>query len=120
MSDIAPEMWEKLPPADPAAVTTAPTLTHFGSRTTLAGGLLENTKENVHRWIVDPNGVKPGNKMWMGIGTHTDVKMEGYLDWEGTTRSYVPDENDPKKIKQIINLNDEEARAIVEYLQSLK
>ena len=100
--------------------TTAPNLTHFGSRTTLAGGLLENTKENVHRWIVDPNGVKPGNKMWMGIGTHTDVKMEGYLDWEGTTRSYVPDENDPKKIKQIINLNDEEARAIVEYLQSLK
>ena len=29
MSDIAPEMWEKLPPADPAAVTTAPSLTYW-------------------------------------------------------------------------------------------
>ena len=102
------------------AGTTGPNLTHFGSRTTLAGGLLENTKENLHRWIVEPNEVKPGNKMWMGIGTHTNVKMQGYLAWDLETRSYVPDENDPKKIKQVINVSDEEARAIVEYLHSLK
>ena len=29
MSDIAPHMWEKLPPADPAAVTSAPSLTYW-------------------------------------------------------------------------------------------
>jgi cytochrome c oxidase subunit 2 len=102
------------------AGTTGPNLTHFGSRTTLAGGLLENTKENLHRWIVKPNEVKPGNKMWMGIGTHTNVTMQGYLAWDRATLAYVPDENDPKKIKQVINVSDEEARAIVEYLHSLK
>ena len=102
------------------AGTTGPNLTHFGARTTLAGGLLENTKSNVHRWIVDPNGVKPGNKMWMGIGTHTNVSMQGYLAWSQETKSYVPDEKNPDQIKQVINVNDEEARALVEYLHSLK
>jgi cytochrome c oxidase, subunit II len=99
---------------------TGPNLTHFGSRTTLAGGLLENTKENLHRWIVRPNDLKPGNKMWMGIGTHTDVRMPGYLAWDGDTKAYIPDENNPKEPKRLIHVNDDEARAIVEYLHSLK
>jgi cytochrome c oxidase subunit II len=102
------------------AGTTGPNLTHFGSRTTLAGGLLENTKENVHRWIVDPNSVKPGNKMWMGIGTHTDVKMKGYVEWDSETKSYVFNENNPKEHKRHIEVSDEDARALVEYLHSLK
>ncbi len=91
---------------------TGPDLTHFGSRTTLAAGLLENTKEHLHRWIVHPNDVKPGNKMWMGIGTHTNVTMTGYLAWDGETKSYTG--------KRHIEVNDEEARALVEYLHSLK
>ena len=40
-----------------------PNLSHFGSRTTLAAGILPNTPENLARWIQDPQGVKPGNMM---------------------------------------------------------
>jgi cytochrome c oxidase subunit 2 len=40
-----------------------PNLTHFGSRTVLAGGILENTPENVARWLADPGAVKPGARM---------------------------------------------------------
>ena len=40
-----------------------PNLTHFGSRSVLAGGTLENTPENLARWLADPPGVKPGSKM---------------------------------------------------------
>jgi cytochrome c oxidase subunit 2 len=40
-----------------------PTLTHFGSRTTLAAGVLPNTPENLAQWITDPNGIKPGANM---------------------------------------------------------
>lgn len=37
-----------------------PDLTHFGSRKTLAGGLLPNTPENLAHWLADPPAVKPG------------------------------------------------------------
>jgi cytochrome c oxidase subunit 2 len=35
---------------------TAPELTHVGSRSTIAGGLLENNSEQLHRWIHNPGG----------------------------------------------------------------
>ncbi len=72
---------------------TGPSLTHFGSRTTLAAALLDNTPANLRRWLDDPNGVKPGNIMWKtgGIG-------------------------DPSRIK----LTDAELDALVAYLNSLK
>ena len=41
-----------------------PELTHVGSRSTLAAGLLDNTPEQLRRWIHNPEAVKPGNKMW--------------------------------------------------------
>ena len=41
----------------------APDLTHFGSRTTLAAGMLPNTLENLTAWLLDPPRVKPGSKM---------------------------------------------------------
>ena len=44
---------------------TGPELTHVASRTTIAGGLLENNRDELHRWIHDPGDVKPGNKMWV-------------------------------------------------------
>jgi cytochrome c oxidase subunit II len=84
----------------------APELTHFGSRTTVAAGLLENTKENLHRWIVNPNNVKPGNKMYMGVNG-----MAGYM---------MPDEATKRMTKEHIKVTDQEARALVEYLHSLK
>jgi cytochrome c oxidase subunit 2 len=40
-----------------------PDLTHVGSRQILAGGVLDNTPENLARWLKEPQAVKPGNKM---------------------------------------------------------
>jgi cytochrome c oxidase subunit II len=40
-----------------------PDLTHFGTRTTLAGGVLSNTPANVAKWITNPQAIKPGAQM---------------------------------------------------------
>lgn len=40
-----------------------PDLTHVGSRRRIAGGILDNTPENMERWIRDSRGVKPGSLM---------------------------------------------------------
>lgn len=85
------------------AGNVGPDLTHIGARTTIAAGLLENTKVNMHRWLTDPNNVKPGNKMFYGSGA-----MPGYMRREGD--AWV----------QNFTVNDDEARALVAYLHSLK
>lgn len=46
-----------------AGARTAPDLTHVATRDTLAAGILPNTEEALHRWLRDPQAVKPGNKM---------------------------------------------------------
>ena len=38
----------------------APDLTHLMSRQTLASGIVSNTRDNLRRWIADPQKVKPG------------------------------------------------------------
>ncbi|WP_407268124.1 cytochrome c oxidase subunit II [Radiobacillus sp. PE A8.2] len=43
-------------------VALAPSLTNIGSRDKLAG-FEELTKENLVKWILDPESIKPGNKM---------------------------------------------------------
>ncbi len=83
-----------------------PDLTHFGSRTTVAAGLLENSKANLHRWIVNPDNVKPGNKMYVGVNG-----MPGYMTMNETTGRMTVEH---------VKVNDAEARALVEYLHSLK
>jgi cytochrome c oxidase subunit 2 len=40
-----------------------PDLTHVGSRTTIAAGVLENNAHNLARWIHDSSDVKPGSLM---------------------------------------------------------
>ena len=40
-----------------------PNLTHFGSRTGIAGGSLTNTEGNLKRWLTNPPAVKPGSVM---------------------------------------------------------
>ena len=40
-----------------------PNLTNFGLRTSVAAGVLDNTAENLTRWLRDPQEVKPGNLM---------------------------------------------------------
>ena len=41
----------------------APDLTHLADRLTLGAGVLENTPENLRRWIHDPQAFKPGIEM---------------------------------------------------------
>ncbi len=91
--------------------TRAPDLTHFGSRTTLAGGLLENNTEQLHRWIRDPGAVKPGNKMEFGyVDRAGKSAMAGYKKTTGFGHEW----------KKNITLTVEEEHALVAYLQSLK
>ncbi|RYY22538.1 MAG: cytochrome c oxidase subunit II [Sphingobacteriaceae bacterium] len=46
-----------------AAGLQGPNLTHFASRKTMLAGMLDNTPENVYRWLTDPQKVKPGAHM---------------------------------------------------------
>ena len=68
-----------------------PDLTPVGARSTIAAGLLENTPEQLARWISHPDQVKPGNKMY----------ATGYI---------------PNNIK----LTPDDVAALVAYLRSLK
>jgi cytochrome c oxidase subunit 2 len=88
----------------PFAGTTAPNLTHIGARTTIAAGLLENNPEQLQRWIHNPGAVKPGNKMYVGIGG-----MAGYMK-----------KNDKDEWVPNITLTADDEVALVAYLQSLK
>ncbi len=74
-------------------VAVAPNLTHFGSRTTLAAGLLDNTPENLERWLRNPDDVKPGNVMAARAPSYTTPALA---------------------------LNQEDIKALVAYLHSLK
>ncbi|HEX6291202.1 MAG TPA: cytochrome c oxidase subunit II [Herpetosiphonaceae bacterium] len=52
----------------PGAVSrVGPDLTHVGSRQHIVAGWLENTPENMRRWLRDPNEVKPDNVMGTAI-----------------------------------------------------
>jgi cytochrome c oxidase subunit 2 len=46
-----------------AGARTAPDLTHFASRSTIAAGTVPNTPGYLAGWISDPQHVKPGNRM---------------------------------------------------------
>lgn len=60
--------------------TVGPDLTHVGSRTTIASGVMENNAQNLTRWIHNSADVKPGSKMPpQGVsagGTLTDDQIE--------------------------------------------
>ena len=40
-----------------------PNLTHFASRSDFAGGIIENSQQNLRAWLEDPEEMKPANKM---------------------------------------------------------
>src|SRR5262245_8517855 len=44
----------------PAAGTFGPDLTHLMSRATIGAGVVPNTRDNLRRWIRDPDHLKPG------------------------------------------------------------
>lgn len=48
-----------------ATGTLGPDLTHVASRSTLAAGLLENSRGSLAAWLADPQTIKPGNNMPM-------------------------------------------------------
>ena len=76
-----------------ARSNVGPDLTHVASRTQLAAGILDNTQDNLRKWLEDPESIKPGNKMARQATVYTD---------------------ETKK------LNDPEISALVAYLQTLK
>ena len=49
-----------------------PNLTHVGSRKSIAAGVLENTPQEMTRWIEDPEAIKPGAKMPAFKGAMSD------------------------------------------------
>jgi cytochrome c oxidase subunit 2 len=75
-----------------------PNLTRIGSRSTLAAGMLENTPENLARWIRDPRSIKPGVQM---PGADYAASYEG-LTYPAT------------------GLNDEQIEALAAYLSSMR
>lgn len=81
-----------------AAGIIGPNLTRLGSRGTIAAGMLENTPENLVKWITDPVGVKPGSQM---PGADYGITYEG--------QTYPP-----------LNLNQEQIRALAAYLSSMR
>jgi cytochrome c oxidase subunit II len=58
-----------------------PDLTHLASRETLAAGALTNTPTNLARWLLDPQGVKPGNRMpAIGLDEEDLEELMAYLE----------------------------------------
>jgi cytochrome c oxidase subunit 2 len=64
----------------PARGSYAPDLTHLMSRKTLASGMVENTPENLRRWVADPRQIKPGCLMpAFGLGDREREDIVRYL-----------------------------------------
>ena len=60
--------------------TVAPDLTHVGSRKTLAAGTIPNRRETLAGWIMNSQGVKPGNQMPpMPLASHDLEALLEYL-----------------------------------------
>jgi len=58
-----------------------PDLTHFGSRTTLAGGTLDNTSANLAKWLRDPPALKPGAQTPdLGLSSQQIAELVAYLE----------------------------------------
>jgi cytochrome c oxidase subunit 2 len=58
----------------------APDLTHLMGRKTLASGMVENTPENLRRWVADPQQIKPGCLMpAFGLGDRERDDIVRYL-----------------------------------------
>jgi len=59
----------------------APNLTHFGSRTTLAAGMLENNPKNVAAWVQNAKKLKPGAQMpALGLSAEQASDLAAYLE----------------------------------------
>ena len=58
-----------------------PDLTHVKSRDTIAGGVADNTPENLRKWIRNPDAIKPGSRMpAMGLSERDVEAVAAYLE----------------------------------------
>ncbi len=78
-----------------AAGVIGPNLTGLGSKQTFGAGILDLNRENLRRWLNNPNDVKPGNRM--------AEQAPVYQTADGS-----------------ISLSPQEVSALIEYLLSLK
>jgi cytochrome c oxidase subunit 2 len=53
-----------------------PNLTLFGTRSTLAAGMLENNDHNLEKWLSNPNDVKEGNLMYREAPVYQSPNMK--------------------------------------------
>src|SRR5262245_7670278 len=64
----------------PANGTFGPDLTHLRSRDTIAGGVADNTPDNLRKWIRNPDSIKPGSRMpAVGLGARQLEAVVAYL-----------------------------------------
>lgn len=57
-----------------------PDLTHLASRDTIAAGAIQNTPEDIRKWIEDPDAMKPGSLMpSMHLNDHDLDVLTAYL-----------------------------------------
>lgn len=64
----------------PDTARIAPNLSNFGDRSRVAG-ILEHNKENVKKWIEDPETYKPGNLMTGKYGNLSDEQIDALADY---------------------------------------
>jgi cytochrome c oxidase subunit 2 len=65
----------------PAFGTVGPDLTRVASRATIAAGTEPNGRGWIERWIADPQGVKPGNRMpQVKLSTEELHAISAYLE----------------------------------------
>jgi len=58
-----------------------PNLTHFSTRGSFAGSVLERNPANIRKWLHDPPGVKPGSKMPnLHLSSQEITDLIAYLD----------------------------------------
>ena len=79
-----------------AILKIGPNLTGLGSKQTFAAGVLDLDRENLRRWLNNPDDVKPGNRM-------AEQAPIYQTNSDGS-----------------ISLSDQEVTALIEYLLSLK
>jgi cytochrome c oxidase subunit 2 len=64
-----------------AGATFGPDLTHVGSRGSIAAGMLPNTPGHLAGWILDSQGIKPGNRMPPNAVSGNDLQaLLAYLE----------------------------------------
>ncbi len=77
-------------------IVSAPNMTNYSQRNFLGSGIKENSRENLIRWITDPNDIKIGTSMQ----AHAAVYQE--------------------RADNKINLSQQEVESIADYLLALK